>query len=198
MTDLCRLALDGLEAVVWLIAPDGSVILCNAASHRLFGRDVTGASLTTDRFDDDLPHLACLAESLRSGLGSPDRLERLIVSMEIAGPRYLWAALAASPGGAGGEAPRALLVQDVTGALTGSASLDKILSQVRHDLRGPLTSVAGSAELMLSGRVGDLPATQRRLATIIEESARRMGAILDKTAQRPPGCVQAATGEGSG
>ena len=96
--------------------------------------------------------------------------------------RYYWMVLTdAGPDGAGGPGERILMMVDVGEVLSSSASIRKVFSQVNHDLRSPLTSISGAAELLQSGRAGDLPGMQKRLVTIVEESARKMADILART-----------------
>jgi signal transduction histidine kinase len=59
-----------------------------------------------------------------------------------------------------------------------------VFSQVNHDLRSPLTSIGGATELLMSGRVAEMDAMQRRLLAIIEESVKKMSEILARTKAR--------------
>jgi len=84
-----------------------------------------------------------------------------------------------------------LMVQDVGAALGGSEGLGKIGSQLTHDLRNPLTSIAGAAEMMRSQRLGEIPPPVARLAGIVQESARRIDEILTGLRGRFPRTTQA-------
>jgi len=179
MADHVRLALDALDASICLVDGQGKILYANQAAHCLFERDPTGIDLAGPATDDDTALLASVAERYRAAKGSGQALRELMIVPEQDGPRHCWLTLTPASPQAG--APRLLMLQDISDALTGSAALNKILSHVRHDLRSPLTSILGAAELLLSGRVGELQATQQRLAKIIEGGARKMDEILAKT-----------------
>jgi signal transduction histidine kinase len=88
----------------------------------------------------------------------------------------------ASPhAGNGVEGAWVVELTPITQPLTASGALHKVLSQVRHDIRSPLTSIKGAAELLLSGRIGAPDAPQRRMLGIIEEGVRRVNDVLDRT-----------------
>ncbi len=196
MADQVRLALDAfnaLEASVCLVDGQGKILYANQSAHRLFERDPTGIDLAGRATEDDTALLAGVAERYRAAKGAPQALRELMIVPDEGGPRHCWLTLTPASGSAG--APRLLMLHDISDALTGSAALNKILSHVRHDLRSPLTSILGAAELLLSGRVGELQATQQRLARIIEGGARKMDEILSKTTVEKVRAREAALGE---
>jgi signal transduction histidine kinase len=91
-------------------------------------------------------------------------------------------AAAADSTGEPGE--RILMLVDVTELLGSSATVRSVFSQVNHDLRSPLTSIGGAAELLASGRVGEMDGMQKRLVGIVEESVRKIAEILACTKAR--------------
>ena len=193
MTDQIRPPLDtfdALEAIVCLVDGQGKILYANQAAHTLFERDPTGIDLVDGATVDDSAVLAAVAERYRAAKGAGQALRELMIVPAQEGPRHCWLTL--TPASRRAESARLLMIQDISDALTGSAALNKILSHVRHDLRSPLTSILGSAELLLSGRVGELQATQQRLAKIIEGGARRMDEILTKTSVQKTGAQKAA------
>lgn len=56
---------------------------------------------------------------------------------------------------------------------------DRFLAVVSHELRTPLTSIRGSLGLIRSGALGDLPAEVESMATNAEESAERLGRLVN-------------------
>jgi signal transduction histidine kinase len=56
---------------------------------------------------------------------------------------------------------------------------DEFVGLVSHDLRTPLTSIAGFAELLLDDPDGDLGADRRRFLGVIDRNARRLQRLLD-------------------
>ena len=81
---------------------------------------------------------------------------------------------------------RLFIVFDLTQHLQGYEPVRRMISQLAHDLRSPLTSISGAAELLLSGRVGALPSMQERLVKIVDDGAERMAIIISKAADE--GC----------
>lgn len=53
------------------------------------------------------------------------------------------------------------------------------VSNMSYELRTPLTSIAGFAEMMAGGYAGELPATARDYVAAIQESVVRLGALID-------------------
>jgi signal transduction histidine kinase len=188
MSDVHTRVVGGLEAATVLIEGDGRVVFCNGAAVGLFGRDLAGQNLSTGDFDDDRPFVATLAARYRAATSRRAPLREMLSSSEEGEPRFFWAISTPSGGTArkGGRTQdeQVLLILDVTETLSASASVRKVFSQVNHDLRSPLTSIAGAAELLQSGRVGELEGMQKRLVTIVEEGARKIAEILAATKAR--------------
>ena len=55
---------------------------------------------------------------------------------------------------------------------------DLRLARVRHELRAPLTSIAGYAEVLLDGALGELTPEQVRALEVVGRNAERMRALL--------------------
>jgi signal transduction histidine kinase len=188
MSDVHTRVVGGLEAATLLVEGDGRVVFCNGAAVGLLGRDLAGVSLSTGDFDDDLPFVATLAARYRAAAARRAPLRELLAGSEGGELRFFWAVSSPAGGPAGksskGRDEQVLLILDVTETLSASATVRKVFSQVNHDLRSPLTSIAGAAELLQSGRVGELEGMQKRLITIVEEGARKMAEILAATKAR--------------
>lgn len=69
--------------------------------------------------------------------------------------------------------------RDVTERLEVERMKDSFLSVVSHELRTPLTSIRGSLGLIRSGALGALPAEVESMATSAEESAERLGRLIN-------------------
>src|SRR5262249_37195179 len=153
----------------------------NERSSSLLGRDLTGARLAADRFDDDLPIVEAIAMVYRRAAASRGGGRELIASTDEGGSRFYWVTVTRATGPAAGRAGgdgRLVAVVDISEPVMEAPSVRRIFSQINHDLRSPLTSITGAAELLLSGRVGSMEPVQRRLVTIVEEGSRRMNDIL--------------------
>lgn len=168
-----------LPGAVMLLREGGAVEYCNSEAAAILGDDATGCGLA-ETTDGESP----LAEKLKAAFRKLHRQggAELLISETEEGPRYYWFTL---------SAPRStqaqlLMLLDVGAALSGSEGLGKIVSQLTHDLRNPLTSIAGAAEMMRSQRMGELPAPVSRLAGIVQEGARRIDEILSTLRGRFP------------
>jgi signal transduction histidine kinase len=95
--------------------------------------------------------------------------------------RYLWAQIV--PLSEGPRSGALVLVLDLTHHVTGSEPVRRLVAQLAHDLRSPLTSIAGAAELLLSGRVGTLAGVQEKLVKIVDDGAGRMADIISRASQ---------------
>jgi signal transduction histidine kinase len=185
MTDIHRRVVAGVDAALLLLDRRGRILLCNTPAIRLLGRDLAGQSLAEGDFDDDLPLVAAVASRYRLASALPETSGELIASTGDDGPRFHWMQLGSGAADSSGEpGERILMMVDVTALLSSAASVRTVFSQVNHDLRSPLTSIGGAAELLLSGRVGDLDAMQKRLVGIVEESVGRIARILARTKAR--------------
>ncbi len=179
--EMCR-SLEGSELAIISTDPQGKIQHTNGAAKRLFGR-LEGISLSDPPpFDDPRGPLANLI-----GLweGIEDRRAPMaprIVRVKTSGiSAFLW--FHGVPHG-GGKRPGVLfMVADLTAHLAGSEPVKRLVSQLAHDLRSPLTSIAGAAELLLSGRVGALPGVQEKLVKIVDEGATKMTTIIKHAAE---------------
>lgn len=193
MTDLSQHVIGGIEAAVLLTDGGGRVVFANPWAGRLFDRDLKGARLRDGAFEEDTALLVSVIGRYRAVDHGKSRRE-LIVGMDGDGPRYYWLCITPverrrSGGGS------VLMLQDITDALIGSEALRRVVSQVSHDIRSPLTSITGAAELLVSGRVGELPAAQRRLVGIVEQGAQKIADILARTkSDLAPGQVAGGAG----
>ncbi|HKY31242.1 MAG TPA: histidine kinase dimerization/phospho-acceptor domain-containing protein [Candidatus Polarisedimenticolia bacterium] len=196
MTDIHRRVAGGTEAALLLADGQGRVLYNNASAIRMLGRDLSGASLISDPFEDDLPLVEAVAGRYRQTAEKGAAVHELIVHTEQSGPRYVWLSIAPPGPEEPARGDRVVMLLDVGEALTGSPAVRKVFSQVNHDLRSPLTSIGGAVELLQSGRVGTLEGMQKRLVAIVEESARRMQEILAAAKGRLSQETVTAGGEG--
>jgi signal transduction histidine kinase len=60
----------------------------------------------------------------------------------------------------------------------------RFVAQLIHDLRTPLTSILGSADLLLSGRVGTPDERHERLLKIVSEGTQRMATLLTELTRK--------------
>jgi len=198
MMDFNSQVVAGIEGALILTGDDARVVFANECSRRLFGRDLTGSVLRPEEVDEDLPIVASMVQGFRRAAARPGAHRELVVATTPEGPRYFWLGVSPRDGDGGGSgAARLVSMIDITESLSGSPSLQRIFSQVNHDIRSPLTSISGAAELLQSGRVGALDGVQQRLLGIIGEGVRKIDDILARTKSAlAEGQVAAVAGEG--
>ncbi|MFQ5700983.1 MAG: histidine kinase dimerization/phospho-acceptor domain-containing protein [Acidobacteriota bacterium] len=164
-----------LESAILLVAPDGEILFNNRSCRAALGGDLTGRRLTGLGRQDEGSLLARVAASYLEARESGGRYQDLLIWERDAQVRYYW--LGVSPGLDG---RMVLSLEEITSALRRAPALTQVLAQLIHDLRTPLTSIAGAVELILSGRLGPLATGQRRMVDIVDESARKMKSMLAK------------------
>jgi signal transduction histidine kinase len=73
------------------------------------------------------------------------------------------------------------------------------IRRLGHDLRSPLTSLSGAAELLRSGRLGTLTAQQDRCVGVLQRSVESMLRMLEEATApfHPPGKQGSSTAGGS-
>jgi signal transduction histidine kinase len=172
--------LEGLERASLMMVtttPEGLVEYVNPSARALLG-DLSGVDLSDPPPCDDpkgpLAGLIGLWES-RSDSDVADE-SGLIQAKRRGSPIYLW--VHSIRLGASGSAGRLFLIADLTTQVVESEPVRHLVGQLAHDLRSPLTSIAGAAELLLSGRVGSLATTQAKLVKIVDGGATKLNTII--------------------
>lgn len=177
MSEAILKALD--RSCLVLVAADstGKIQHASSSAEGLFGR-LEGVDLSSPPPCDDprspLASLIGMWESLEDrSRPVPPRLVRVKTEGLSA---FLWYHCLPMPEG---ESRGTLfVVADLTAHLTGSEAVQRMVSQLAHDLRSPLTSITGAAELLLSGRVGSLEGTQEKLIRIVDDGAGKITRII--------------------
>lgn len=77
------------------------------------------------------------------------------------------------------EAARQRLAEQHERLLELDRMKDEFVSMISHDLRSPLSSIAGSVELLLDEDAGRLTGDQQRYLGIVERNSRRVGRMVD-------------------
>jgi signal transduction histidine kinase len=161
--------------------PGGRIAYASPVAESIFGR-LEGLDLSDPPPCDDprgpFAGLLSLWEEARSrSLPTEPALLR-VKSNGVSS--FLWAQVLPNPSRSPSD--RTFLFLDVTRHLTGSEAVSRLISQLAHDLRSPLTSIAGATELLLSGRIGSLQSAQQKLLKIVDEGAGKMAGIIDRAA----------------
>jgi signal transduction histidine kinase len=126
--------------------------------------------------DSPLPRaLAALVETARR----TNRPESAMVEVTTDKARF-YAAIAAPMSGPGRPARLAVSVAE-TDAPGASDAEGRIIRQLGHDLRTPLTSISGGVELMQSGRLGGLQPQQERILGLMQKGVEAMVRLIDES-----------------
>ena len=167
------------SAAILLVAAgnDGKIGYVSRSAEQMFG-PILGMNLSAPPpIEDPRSPLAALVAAFGTEDGAGGAGAPRMVRAKIAGaPAYLW--LQILPMGDAEAGGRLFLFNDLTEFVSGSEPVRALVSQLAHDLRSPLTSISGAAELLLSGRVGELAGAQGRLVKIVDEGTQKLAAII--------------------
>jgi signal transduction histidine kinase len=79
------------------------------------------------------------------------------------------------------------MVMDLTEVVAGGEVAEEFIRQLRHDLRGPLTSIKGAVDLLRTERLGSLSAGQTRLLELMDTAVGSMTEMVAKKHRSGPG-----------
>ena len=158
---------DMLDEGLLLTNTDGVVLSANQVAAKLFESDIVSKSIFDvigDKrfgraFHKTALRRAVLEIPYRSNDGSIEREFKLRIKRL-------------------GDGPIALLFLDLTRQKNLETVRRDFVANVSHELRSPLTSLAGFVETMLSGEVSD-PEMRTRFLKIMDEEAKRMSRLVD-------------------
>lgn len=162
------------HAVFFLIDGRGRVV--EAAGWERLSADPPPSSFD-DPAGNDNPIVQTIAEAIAEAraAGSP-ATRRIEVSQEKI---RIYAVTAAPMPGRGG-ARFAVTVAEAGGPQAGAAE-GKVIRQLGHDLRTPLTSISGAVELLQSGRLGGLQPQQERVVSLMQKGVEGMVRLIDES-----------------
>ncbi len=178
----------GMTEGVLVFGPDGACEYANRAVVSILRFDPAGTNagdtgpVTASSVHDDVLD----ALKRHGAAGGRD----LVMDRSASGDRWYWMTVAP----AAEDGRRVVTLVDVGSLLSGSTELARVVSTLRHDLRSPLTSIVGAAELMRTERLGEMAPPYRRMVGIVEESANRIEEILCEAKIRYTG-AEASGGE---
>jgi signal transduction histidine kinase len=160
---------ESLPQAVFIMSPYGYSVYKNAAARRLFGDEknmLTGIPetlrLEPERFQGDYAAMVERGEELEFGLTERNTERPVLLTLRVVG--------------SGGE------IKGVAGVVSDLSKVEELdrqrqemIGMVVHDLRSPLTSIQGFAELML----GDAQGEQHEFLDIIKSESQRMKRMTD-------------------
>jgi signal transduction histidine kinase len=167
-------AADRPHAVFFLIDGRGRVV--EAAGWERLSADAAPTSFDATAEADD-PIVQTAAEAIAAARASGVPVTRRIeVSLEKI---RIYAVTAAPMPGRGGA--RFAVTVAEAGGPQASAAEGKVIRQLGHDLRTPLTSISGAVELLQSGRLGGLQPPQERVVSLMQKGVDAMVRLIDES-----------------
>jgi PAS domain S-box-containing protein len=160
---------ESLPQAVFIMSPYGYSVYKNAAARRLFGDEknmLVGIpqtlKLEQDRFQADYATMVERGEELEFGITERNTERPVLLTLRVVD--------------SGGE------IKGVAGVVSDLSKIEELdrqrqemIGMVVHDLRSPLTSIQGFAELML----GDANGEQKEFLDIIKSESQRMKRMTD-------------------
>ncbi|HXF94865.1 MAG TPA: ATP-binding protein [Gemmatimonadales bacterium] len=159
-----RALLESLADGVIATDPDGAVVAANTAARRLLGYSDTAPLPPLPELFHEKPARDVLDTALRGGEPVPAELHL--------GGRDLLVAARPLPGGG-----RSVFLRDVTTLRRLETVRRDFVANVSHELKTPLTSIAGYAETL--ARHPEITGEARQFAATILANARRMQRLVD-------------------
>lgn len=157
-----------------LLDSSGRVVAISAGAVRLLGRSI--ASLSERLEDTDAFPAGRVVEALLRANDVWAHTSQL-VSLERQHRQHVLVRTELVRQGPGAGLMLAV-VTDLTKILRQGDLAGDFVRQVRHDLRGPLTSLRGAVDLLRSGRVGSLEEHQRKLLDLMDRAVQQMADML--------------------
>jgi nitrogen-specific signal transduction histidine kinase len=175
--DMATLALQGIPAGIMVLDGSGRVRFASPRMLEILGGEVESLGDDADDTGEspEFPRKEAFA-LLRKACESGTAMSRLL-TLDRVSSRYFQVSAGPIPG-EGTEKLTAVLILELTGVVSQGDIAKEFVRQVRHDLRGPLTSMRGAVDLLLTGRLGPLEEKQKRILALVEKATHQMTAIV--------------------
>jgi signal transduction histidine kinase len=134
------------------------------------------ATLETDRADD--PPLVRAAAETAAGARRAGSPRARVVEIQTEKQRLY--AITAAPLAGPGKAGRLVVTIARTGDPEAGSAEGRVIRQLGHDLRTPLTSISGAVELLQSGRLGGLHPQQEKVLGLMQKGVEQMVRLIDE------------------
>ena len=164
--DYLPIILNGLTLPAFAIDGNRRIVLTNAAADERFGRDLSGQDFVRAVRHPDV--LQAITDVLRGG----DRA-RVVIETETPVRSTLEVTVSSLGENPENDARAILLLSDVSHVREAEQMRSDFVANVSHELRSPLTALAGFIET-LKGAAKDDPAAQVRFLDLMDHEAQRM------------------------
>ena len=157
-----------------LVAPDGVILVANPAADELFATPMTGARV---RAHLRQPEAAAMIESALDPASPANATHRAQMVIGSASAEMTWQITARKPGADAGIAGIVVSLQDISDREAAEAQRRDFIANVSHELRSPLTVLAGFIET-LQGAAQDDPKARAEFLGIMARETQRMSALV--------------------
>lgn len=171
--DVRDAVLDSTEDGILMVDRSGAVAVVNGRWRALAG-DGLGAAAGLERVDGAS---GTFGDAARSWLADPGSVERAELE-QVAPYRRIRCYTAPVRHRAGATIGRIFALRDVTEERAAERMRAALLATVSHELRSPLTAIAGYTDSLLNGGPWD-SGTQRELLQIVAQAAATLAGLVD-------------------
>ena len=163
--DRLKLLFENSSDAILFLTIGGQVISANDAACRMFGYSCgeLKSRRREDLFDSNDPRLKEYLKTRRE----TGRAEGDVNLIKKDGSTFEGAITSSTFMGSDGEECVGVVIRDISWRKELERQRDDFISMISHDLKSPLTAINGYAELVLSGRAGDISADAREMADAI-------------------------------
>jgi PAS domain S-box-containing protein len=171
-----RAVFDHCQDVICTISPGGLISSVSPACERLWGyapSDLTGKSLSYLTAGEDGPAtIDAIARAVRSQ--EPLTFEGRLTHKD-GSPRHILWSFSWSPA----EEMAIAIAHDISKRKELERLKQEFLSMVSHDMRTPLTGIAGTAELLVMGACGPLPEKAAHQLAVVQRNCQRLVSLIN-------------------
>jgi signal transduction histidine kinase len=180
-----------LEAGLFLVEPDGTVSFATPRALTFLGIREPAGNGHRPGLEGGNAIAREIAARIPATNGPTATVRREYLRLGQDGDRYLSVTLSpirSRPG----SGQWAILVEDVTGIVTCGRETSQWARNLVHDLKSPLSTVAGSIDLIFSGRLGEVDPKLQNFLNLIQKGVDRLIEMLGTAGKtRPSGAPEA-------
>lgn len=165
-----------LAEPVMLVSADGVVRIANPAADEVFATPMTGAQV---RAHLRQPDVAAMIERALAPDGAAGDIHRALMVVGSASAETTWQISARRMGPGAGIDATVISLHDISHMEAAEAQRRDFIANVSHELRSPLTVLAGFIETLQDAAQDDAAARAQFLAIMARETQRMTGLVAD-------------------
>jgi signal transduction histidine kinase len=179
-----REILDNVDDGILVVDAEGQIELANRAASVMLGRALTGQALdcvcADPRWSKTYNIVRAAAQIEGGAPGSEITSATTPLSVEQS---VLSATFRVQPALDKGLPGTVVVLKDIAAEREAERAKDFFVASISHELRTPMTTIRGYADLLASGSVGALSDAEQKLVQRIGSSAQRVQDVLDDLAE---------------